>query len=389
MQPMVAYLADGKLFLKRPGQRADPVESRFGEEMVDQALRSREKNEWKTRSQTGQVMSGGMLWGGNPAEPAARRIHISGITRGEKSGTLLYALDTDTVGGLFRYDIRENLEQRLFHQNRFRIRHLSRHSELQTVAFSMRSEDGVADIAVMDYAGKDLHVVTEGDSLDESPSWVPGETAKLLFQSAGIGRDQAGQVAGIGPYAIQMLDLDRGELTTLLEETKKDFLLPRMAADGSLFFIRRPYQPARAPGAWPLVRDAVLIPVRLLFAVFGFLNFFSLMWSGKPLTTAGGPSREAPSPRYLMLWGKLIDAEKAARAAKGEPAALVPKDWELVRRPADGAEEVMAQGVVSFDLCEDGSVVYTNGAAVYHISRDGRRDEICRGKMIEHVIAAG
>jgi hypothetical protein len=133
----------------------------------------------------------------------------------------------------------------------------------------------------------------------------------------------------------------------------------------------------------------VLIPVRLVFAVFGFLNFFSLMWSGKPLTTAGGPAREGPNPRYMMLWGKLIDAEKAERASrKGEPAALVPKDWELVRRGRDGDEEVLAQSVVSFDLCDDGGVVYTDGNTVYHLTPSGRRQRLCQGKMIEHVLAA-
>jgi hypothetical protein len=127
-----------------------------------------------------------------------------------------------------------------------------------------------------------------------------------------------------------------------------------------------------------------------LWAIFGFQIFFSTLFTGKPLMTAGGPTRAGPSPRHLMLWGKLVDAERAEHAArKGEPASLVPKDWALVRRSSDGREEVLAEGVLSFDLHPDGGVVYTNGSAVYHRAADGRREQLCEGRLIEHVMLAG
>lgn len=388
MEPVVAYLANGKLFLKRAGASADPIESQFAQEMVEQAIRARERSEWKSQSQTGRLMSGRALWGDLDTEdPAARRIHISGITRGARDGTLLYALDTDRVGGLFLYDLGEGSERRLFHNPNFRARHLSRHPARDLVAFSLHSDDGTANIALMELNGSGLQTVTEGDSLDESPAWVPGSDSKLVFQSAGLGRDPAGHIAGIGPYALQVLDIDRGDLETVVEDPKQDFLLPRMSEDGTLFYIRRPYQVVRHTPILLVVRDALLLPVRLVWAVFGFLNFFSLMFGGKPLTTAGGPKREGPSPRHMLLWGKVIDAEKAERQARaGSTTALVPKDWELVRRDPKGQETVLAQGVISFDVCEDGSVVYTNGNGVYHRTADGRTEPLGEGKMIEHVL---
>ena len=54
--------------------------------------------------------------------------------------------------------------------------------------------------------------------------------------------------------------------------------------------------------------------------------------------TAGGPPREGPDARYLMLWGKVIDAEKALRKQKKPGAGLVPNSWELICRGSDGAE---------------------------------------------------
>src|SRR5207253_1644575 len=84
----------------------------------------------------------------------------------------------------------------------------------------------------------------------------------------------------------------------------------------------------------------------------------SLMFSGKPLLTAGGPARQMPDQRYLMLWGKMIDAEKAMRASKdGGSAALVPSSWQLIARSRSGEERVIAKGVVAFDLPGDGGEI--------------------------------
>lgn len=391
MTPTVAYLASGKLFLKQEGRAAEPIESAYGQELIEDAARRREKNEWKTRSQTGQLMAGGAPWGDrNLIEGETRRIHISGITRGSRPGELLYALDTDQVGGLFLYDVAERRERRLYHNHRFRARHLSRHPEQPLATFSLQQEDGTAAVAVMNLENNDLRLVTEGDSLDEAPSWVPGPGSRLVFQSAGLARNPEGVLAGVGSYAVQQLDLEREDLSTLLEDEKRDFLLPRRLEDGTLYYLRRPYQGLARPSGLHILRDIVLLPIRLLWALLGFLNFFSLMFSGKPLLTAGGARREGPNPRHLMLWGRLVDAERAERRArKGEPAALVPDDWELVRRSAEGTDEVLAGGVISYDLCPDGSVVYTNGAAIYHRDLDGRKRQLCEGRLIEHVLVTG
>ena len=194
------------------------------------------------------------------------------------------------------------------------------------LALSLRAPDGTASVAVMEAGGKGLKSVTEGDSVDESPSWIPSEQKALLFQSAGVGRNPQGIAIGLGPYAIQRLDIDSGNLTAVLEEEANDLLLPRMSADGGLYFVRRPYRP-HAVSPWRILTDALLFPFRVVRAIVHFLDFFSLMFSRKPLLTAGGPKTEGPDARSLMLWGRFIDAEKALRKAKqGDQGPLVPAD---------------------------------------------------------------
>lgn len=387
MLPTVAYLASGKLYVKREGRAEELIESAFGQQMVEDAIRERQKNEWKTRSQTGRIMAGGGLMGGGPGEAETRVILISGVSRGRRPGELLYALDTAQSGGIFTYDLAEKREHRLYHHPHFHARHLARQPDGPYLAFSMNQEDGTSVLAVMNLDTNELHTATEGDSLDEAPAWLPGGK-RLVFQSAGLARNQQGVLAGIGPYAVQELELDGDDLETRLEDPSRDYLLPRVAADGSLYYLRRPYQGLPRASGWGILRDLVMLPVALVMALFGFLNFFSLMFSGKPLMTAGGPRRDGPEPRHMLLWGKMIDAEKAERRArKGEPPALVPDDWELVRRAADGSETVLCGGVVSYDLCDDGSVVYTNGSAVYHRDPNGQRRLLGQGRLIEHVVA--
>jgi hypothetical protein len=124
----------------------------------------------------------------------------------------------------------------------------------------------------------------------------------------------------------------------------------------------------------------------LLRAIAHFLNVFSMMFSKKPLMTAGGPPREGPDQRILMLYGRLIDAKKIQQSAgKDKAPALVPASWELICKKSNGTESVLAKNVLSYDLCGDGSFVYTTGSKIFLVSATGDSTEIGRGKLIERV----
>jgi hypothetical protein len=387
--PTIAYVAEGKLYLKREGNQPQLIESPFVQGLLDRVARTREKNDWKSSGMAWQFSSRQMSPNAAGPSTETRRIRFSGVSRGGADGELLYALDTDHVGGLFSLDTKEHYERRIFHRNGFVAADLSRYPGDGMLALSLRAPDGTAGIAVMEAGGKGLKSVTEGDSVDESPSWIPSEQKALLFQSAGVGRNSQGVAIGLGPYAIQRLEIESGNLTTVLEEDANDLLLPRMSADGALYFVRRPYRP-NAVSPWRILTDALLFPFRVVRAIVHFLDFFSLMFSRKPLLTAGGPRTEGPDARSLMLWGRFIDAEKALRKAnQGAQGPLVPADWQLIRRADTGEEQVLAKNVLAYDLCPDGSVIHTNGTAVFHRPLTGEPRQLCAGKMIERVTCAG
>jgi hypothetical protein len=318
--------------------------------------------------------------------PEVRRVQYTGIARGENAGELLYALDTDHVGGLFSFKLNEQHERRLLHRNQFRCRDLARNPKDGTLAMSLLQSDGSANVAIMASEGKGVREVTEGDSLDEAPSWSD-DGRSLVFQSAGIGRDAAGRPRMLGPYAIQRLDIDGGSLTTLVEDEHFDYLTPRLGPDDALYYIRRPYQGKPSVSLLSAAGDILLFPFRVARALVHFLNFFSILFARKPLLTAGGPPKEGPDARYVMLWGKLIDAEKALKQSKKlGGSALVPASWELIRRDPAGAEQVLSKGVLSFDLRAD-SVLFCDGSSIKLREPSGEVIQLATGRLIERVIA--
>ena len=158
-----------------------------------------------------------------------------------------------------------------------------------------------------------------------------------------------------GPASIQMADTAAGSLTTILEDPHFDFLQPRVGANGFLYFIRRPFEAPRY-GVENVVADALLFPFRVLRALFHYLNFFSLMYSRKPLITAAGPALQADL-KEILIKGKRLDAEAALRTGVplGGVPSLVPASWQLVCRNLQGQEQVLASHVASFNLAPGGT----------------------------------
>jgi len=384
-----AYLAQGKLHLKIGDAAVRTVESQFGNSVRQRAQDMHQRHSWKTQGRGAQFMRGGVLWGGaTEADPALMPIRISGLSGGCQAGELLYSLDTPEIAGLFVVKDGGQYEQRLFHTADYRVGHVTAHPEGKKIACSFTHKGGTSSIAIMNNDGSEMAEATQGDTIDMAPTWVPGAQHELVFQSAGLARNRAGQMVGRGAFAVHRLNLNSGDLTTIAENAIADLLGPRMAQDGTLYYIKRPYRgPGARVGVGQSALDFILFPFRLLYALFQYLNFFTMSYTGKSLTSAGSAAREA-DVRQMMAWGNLIDAQKTGRA-RGEDGtpSLVPKNWELVRQRPDGSLETIARGVLSFDLYEDGGVLYSNGSAVYRLRPEGQTERLAKDSLIEQVVA--
>jgi hypothetical protein len=391
MSISVAYVATGKLHLKYDGAAPRPVESKFAHEVRERLMRVAQRNAWKTQGtgaqfMYGRLMNSRLLWGQDAEDEEGIVMSVRSLTRGSERGHVLFALGGQGVNGLFSFDPETLSETRVVHGADHLYEDLALDRRHNLVVCSTPKRDGSSSIAVMNSDATDYAELTEGDSLDFNPSWVPVERREIVYASSGIARDQQGVARSFAPTVIHRLDVDAAQLDVVAEEKGADLIRPTMTADGTLYYIRRPHVGPEKPSFWRANLDFLMFPVRLLFALMHFLNFFTTRYSGKQLTTAGTANRKGADVKQMMMWDNLIRAREKAKETDADPEALVPSSWHLVRQRGMKTE-VLAKGVGSYDVSEGGSIVYTNGGAIYHLDGAGERTKVCEGQYISHVIA--
>ncbi len=383
MNRKFAFLATGKLYIADPDRKSEVVESRFAQKAIETAQEIHQKKEWRMNS-----MFGGQMPMGNSHEFDPLRYHVlqKGVCAGERENLLLYLLETEASGGLFSYDLESQEEQRVFHFQDFRASDLSRHDSLGWLTCSLTMKDQTANIIVMNEDGSDQRELTSGDSIDSSPSWVPGEDLEIIYQSSGIGRDQDGFMVGLGPASIQKLDLKSQKIETVLEAEDRDYILPRIDDSGNLYYIERPYEAAPTPEVTTLLADVLLFPFRLVRAFIMFLNAFSMMFTQKPLITSTGQQMRKEDQMSVQIRGRWVETQKAMRKwQKDDTASLVPDTWVLMKRDQSGNSSIVAKEVVSYDIDSDGTLIYTNGAAIFQIDQQGKKKTLLKHRLINDV----
>src|SRR5262245_50046350 len=379
----LAFISNGKLFYQGPGQQLRELQSPHVRTVTDRMQRHQQLHGWKEGTSFSRSFTG-------------RDRHVSADAVGIQATSaqfvahdrVLYFLRDASFGGLFEYDLLQDTEKRLLHKQYLSLEDLRIHPDGHQLLGAQQARNGAANIVVMDADGSNYRELTGGDTVDTAPSWVPGQTNAVLFQSSGLARSEAGYVLAQGPTSIQMADTAAGSLTMILEDPHVDFLQPRVGANGFLYFIRRPYEAPRY-GMENAVTDTLMFPFRLLRALFHYLTFFSLMYTRQPLIPASGPAVQADL-KEILIKGKRLDAEAALRAGvllNGVPS-LVPASWELICRSPQGEEHVLASHVTSFDIASDGTILFSNGYGVFALEGPNPPQVLLRDTLVADVIAA-
>ena len=379
-------IANGELWLHAEGAAPKQIESPFAKELVQRAEQSRRTTGWKhapREEQTGMIPSA-RLWGARSGAEGTIPVRFLHACRAGGDDVLYYVLAVGETRGLFRRHLAEDREVRLFHRTNWDCEGFVYNADDKNLVVASRNADGSAHVEVYDEEGNRRGAVTDGDCIDAAPSLVPGRSKTIVYQSSGVARHpQTGHLMAQSHACVHMLNYGNGQIETLLDDKRFDFVAPRMDANGRLYAIRRPAEKPPRERAGLALTDTLLLPFRLLKAVFGYLNFFSMVYGKEPLRSAGGPRAPELDQDLGKVWlhGRMIELSKV----KGDPqygGNLVPRNWELVRVDhAGAAHEVLGEHVACFDLHAGGAVVYTNGFDIFHLAR-GNRSGVARQQQV-------
>jgi hypothetical protein len=190
-----------------------------------------------------------------------------------------------------------------------------------------------------------------------------------------------------GPSSLLSLDISSGSLYEMYADERYDYIKPFSASDGSLYYIRRPYSKGRSERA-PLgcLLDAVMLPVRLVQALFGFLNVFSAKYSGKTLSRS---DTKRKAEKDLIIEGNLINAERELKANErgGEKnPGIIPRSWELRKLSPDGTDSLVKAGVLAYRVNEkSGDIIVSNGSAILRIAPDGKEEKLLTAEKVSFI----
>src|SRR5258708_7037383 len=334
--------------------------STFAEEIFQQDTQSWGHEAWKFKDSEGDLERGlvprSMLWGGGgkikqPVKVKANYVYGA-------PGRIYYVLEMKNSWGLFHYDFARNLETRLFHKADFRPRGLFV-GEDYSILTTVTNSDGTVHLVQLDSDGKREQAITSGDCVDENPF---RHGSLIYYQSSGIARNTEGLFMANGPAAINTLDVNSGEVETILSSEKYDYLLPRVAKDGTLYCIQVPYHSQEPYALATRLVDIVLFPWRMCVAIFAFLNVFSIFFAKKPLTSAGGPNLLKADISRRILHNRVVNLQETMRRERKKVA--VSRDWKLVR-VTDGKVAEIASNVLWFEMDGRGLPVYTDGYRIF------------------------
>lgn len=351
------YITGGKIWLAENGSNYE-LPSYRAIQYKETIRQIQESKEWKTSGQ------GALFMGLAEARQDMQSLKavVCGITPYEDE--FLYTIRLDDSGGMYRRNFKEKpeMEGLICSGNDMRLGAIAGHGD--RIAACVEHPDGTCHIGLFELPRSYYNEITAGDSVETAPSWSP-DGRLLYFTTCGIARDQSGRHAAYSPKSIASYNIHTEHMETVLESEKYDYIAPKIDEAGNLWYIRQPYK-ATEEDSGNILLDTLLFPVRMVKALGGFLNVFSMRYGGESLRSGGNAKSKQKSEKDLFFEGNLIHAEqnrKANQRSGEEYPALLPHSRVLIRRSPDGTETVLAKGVLDYCLCT-GGFVYSNGSHI-------------------------
>lgn len=380
MSKRIAFAAKNKIGLLTE-DKLDYIQSQYMEDYKEQRAQIRRKRAWKAEGSFSAFRGD---WDPErlvDLDDLIAHATINGLSCQMTDKKLIYSISVGDASGIFLIDPEALTEDEghIIHDTSIRFYGLDYCPARHEIAVAVEDSPFERNIALLTMEKCRLKQITEGDSYDNNPVWSKLEDGVIYYDSAGIGRTKQGSLC-IGPRSIMRLDLKSANLEEFITIPRCDCYLPKLDAKGNLYYIKRPYQ---RPRTGATLTEILLIPFKIIKAIYKWIEFFTLRHTGEPLTTAGAnPAKTKQDLRRMLIDGNIVNAERSLNENRryGETfPGIAPRNWELIRCERDGTQVTVKKGVLTYDLTEDGEIIYSNGTYLIQRAADGTEHEL--GKM--------
>ena len=402
----VFYISEGEMYMSSNG-KIRPIPSAMLNSYLERVRDNAKRNDWK-KSGSGAAFTGAYDPSVDPSTAIANAKQQSRVLCiGRHRTELVYSLYLGGASGIYR---KRNLEDENegvvlsdseYVYNDFDIK---QGRMVFSAIFANESHIGLTNVD-----GGEIEYITEGSTRESDPCFARDGSPYIYFSSLGLsqsdkdsdpeapssnGRFIDERMNGVdcifGPAALCRFDCEKKELIDICSDEKYDFLNPYAAKNGDIYYIRRPYTETRSVSVKGCLLDVILLPFRLIRAIFGFFDVFSMAFSGKPLQSSGSTKSKQKDPRKTIVDGNIIDANKELKKNKESNdkfPGFIPHTWELHKLTSEGADTVVKRGVMAFALDEsDGSVVYSNGSSIVRLFASGEEEKIADAKKVSKIL---
>jgi len=342
-----------------------------------------QKNEWKTSGAGAKFMN---AYSPEYDEESTRReVSINGASA--YGDEIIYTATMGEVSGIFRKTLQRDIAEGLVMSSR----------DKQLYKVSVRDGKCAASIgrnlerhiAIFDIDTGAYRELTEGEVQEDYPSFSQNGK-RLFYASAGLALSNQGYPVGVGPFGIISYRIESNVMDELLSSDKHDYIAPKEDKDGNLLLIKRPYRGTSNNSN--LLLDIALFPVRILKAIGGLLNFFSIAFGGESLRS-GGSARDVKTKQRnekdIFFDGNVVNAQQEliANQRRGEKfPGIIPSSWELIRMDENGDQNCLKKGVMDYVICENGDIIYSNGNAIIRLSADGSEKLVEKCHMANNIV---
>lgn len=400
------YISDGEPYLFDSGRETalpSGVLTRYIEGVRDRAKR----NEWK-ESGSGAIFMGTAT--SETPESAVSSINARTLCIGFDNDRLLYSLKIDNVCGIYSKRSFRDMDEGMVLSDRSQ-----RYGEFDTNALGdlcvAVSFAGETHIGIKRQGQSDCVQITEGESVERDPVWSKVNKDLIYYSSAGLERredkdDEIGTDIQAGmfsiydmikdaaprahsPFSLCSIDIKKGEIAEIRSSDKFDFIKPRTANDGSLYYIKKPFEnERRKTSVGGCLLDILTAPIKLIGALVGFFNIFTIKYSGKNLRSSGDTKTKHRSDDQIFIDGNIISAERElkANADRGEKyPGFIPRSFELHKISRGGEDVIVKKGVIAYTLRGD-DVIYSNGSSVILLSQSGSETLLSKAEKVTFLL---